>query len=482
MVSLNGVRLDPDAAREIVRYLSNHQGLAPEEALPGRFEVERRLVDYTYGKDRDTENTCKACHSLGRVITQRRTREEWELLVATHRGLYPVSDFQGFRRFGPPPDTGDRRHPMEKAIAHLASAFPLETPEWKAWSATVRPPRLDGVWLLEGSEPGAGPVHGRVTISAVAGKPDEFTTDVAYVYTRDGRRVSRRGRAIVYTGFQWRGRNMAGGDTATALREVMFVERDWSALSGRWFTGGYDELGVDVTFRRLGRDVVLTGVQPAALRQGVAGQEVRIYGANLPASPRPASFDLGPGVRVTGVTEARPDVVTLRVSVDVKATVGKRDLFLAGAHRKEALVVYDSVHRIKVTPQAGMARIGGVVHPKQLQQFEAAAWHDGADGKPNTADDLPLGQVDVTWSLEEYAVTYDDDDIKFVGTLDQKGRFTPASDGPNPARSGNRNNVGDVWVVATYKPPGGGPELKARAHLVVTVPLYMRWDPWRVTP
>ena len=56
------------------------------------------------------------------------------------------------------------------------------------------------------------------------------------------------------------------------------------------------------------------------------------------------------------------------------------------------------------------------------------------------------------------------------------GLFTPALDGPNPKRSGNRNNVGDVWVVATRPGIDGGAPLRGRAHLVVTVPLYMRWD------
>lgn len=81
--------------------------------------------------------------------------------------------------------------------------------------------------------------------------------------------------------------------------------------------------------------------------------------------------------------------------------------------------------------------------------------------------------------MEEYSATLDDDDIQYVGTLDQSGRFEPALDGPNPARTGSRNNVGDVWVVATYTPPGTTESLRARAHLIVTVPLYMRWEPWR---
>ena len=72
--------------------------------------------------------------------------------------------------------------------------------------------------------------------------------------------------------------------------------------------------------------------------------------------------------------------------------------------------------------------------------------------------------------------------MKFVGALDQHGLFTPNVDGPNPTRSGNRNNVGDVWVVATYQPAGKGARpLKARAQLVVTVPLYIKWDPMRIT-
>jgi quinohemoprotein amine dehydrogenase len=54
----------------------------------------------------------------------------------------------------------------------------------------------------------------------------------------------------------------------------------------------------------------------------------------------------------------------------------------------------------------------------------------------------------------------------------------PALDGPNPERHGNRNNVGDVWVIATHERAGAA-ALRARAHLLVTVPLYMRWEPWR---
>ncbi len=82
--------------------------------------------------------------------------------------------------------------------------------------------------------------------------------------------------------------------------------------------------------------------------------------------------------------------------------------------------------------------------------------------------------------MEEYTATFGDDDMQFVGGINDSGLFTPALDGPNPKRAGNRNNVGDVWVIATHTPDGGTP-LRARAHLVVTVPLYMRWDFFTIT-
>jgi quinohemoprotein amine dehydrogenase len=145
--------------------------------------------------------------------------------------------------------------------------------------------------------------------------------------------------------------------------------------------------------------------------------------------------------------------------------------------------VYAKVDGIKVVPQAGMARLGGAAFPARPEQFEARAYSSGLDGKPGTDDDLDLGAVDVRWSLEEYAATFKDDDLQFVGELSQGGLFTPNIDGPNPKRSGNRNNVGDVWVVASYTPAGSDASakpLRARAHLLVTVPIYINWGPREV--
>lgn len=488
MAALNGLNIDPVTARHVVKYLSNNLGLAPEEAKPAAWDVEKRWPDFKYSANADAESTCNKCHSLGRVISQRRTRGEWDLLVAMHRGWYPLTDNQAFRRGGPAPSgrsadgrPPDMRHPVEKAIDHLSQTFPLKTAEWAAWSANMRPARLDGTWTLNGWELGKGAIYGTVTITADPSTPDEFTTAATYRVARTGETITRTGRSIVYTGFQWRGRSSTQAEDA-ALREVMMIDRDWRHMEGRWFTGGYDELGLDIKLDRIGADARVLGTDKTALKQGSAGQELKIYGANLPAGLRAADVDLGPGLTVTRVVSVTPDLATIAVDVAADAAPGMRDVFIAGSARQRALAVYQRVDSIKVKPDWAMARVGGVAFPKALAQYEAWGYSNGPDGRADSADDIELGLVDAQWSMEEFAATYDDDDIKFVGAMDAKtGRFTPNIDGPNPARVGSRNNIGDVWVVARYAAEAAGDKPatthRARAHLLVTVPLYMRFDP-----
>jgi quinohemoprotein amine dehydrogenase len=205
---------------------------------------------------------------------------------------------------------------------------------------------------------------------------------------------------------------------------------------------------------------------------------VKIYGVNLPPAPKVEDIGIGQGVKASRIVSATPDEIAVDVEVAPGAPIGARDLSVGGAVKAAALVVYDKIDGLKVVPQAGMARVGGNVFPKQLQQFEAIGISSGPDGKLGTADDLELGLVPVKWSLEEYTATFGDDDVQYVGAVDERGLFTPNVDGPNPKRAGNRNNVGDVWVVAeliSADPKEAANPLRARAQLLVTVPLYMAW-------
>jgi quinohemoprotein amine dehydrogenase len=479
MVELNGLQIDPPAARDVLKYLANNLGLAPEEAQKAAFEAEKRMIDYHY-PDKDTDTVCSKCHSLGRVISQRRSKSEWELLIAMHRGYYPLSDFQAFRRGGPPltepgPDgrPPDNRHPMDKVIPHLASELSLQTPEWSAWSANMRVPKLAGRWAFSGYQAGHGAYYGETTISAGANE-GEFTTDTRYVRTKTGETVTRTGKALVYTGFQWRGRSSEGATDKDGWREVMFLDRNQREMTGRWFTGAYEETGIDVTMTRIGADPVVLGLNRKSI-ETARENEANIYGANFPSGVQAAAIDFGRGVTVLKVIDSSANMIHVELNVAKDAPIGPRDVSVAGAVLPSAVIVFDKIDAIKVTPQAGMARVGGLNFPKQFQQFEAVGYHNGADGKPDTKDDLNLGEIPVTWSIEEYTATFDDTDKEYVGSIDDHGLFTPSGDGPNPKRKGNANNTGDVWVIATYKTPDGR-TLRARAMLLVTVPLYVRYD------
>jgi quinohemoprotein amine dehydrogenase len=501
MVTLNKVALEPADARKILKYLADNHGLAPEEARPVAFEAERRMVDVSYDADKETATVCSSCHSIGRWQSERRTGEEWGLLLAMHRGYYPLVDNQpmnqgqGFRRTrasqtepGADGRPADNRHPMDRVIAHLSKAFPLTTPEWSEWAAASQPVNLTGKWALSGYATGKGPVFGQVTVTADPADPDSFTTETRYTFVKGGQTVTRKGKGTLYTGFQWRGRASTNGPAAAGAapaageevwREVMFVERTRKEMWGRWFTGSYDETGVEVKLVKVTSEPVVLGLSTAALRTSATGVTVTIAGANLPSGLTAADVNLGQGIKVSKIGSISADAATITVDVAADALPGPRDVSIAGAVKPAAVTVFDKVDGIKILPRAGMARVGGAVFPKQLQQFEAVAYQNGPDGKPNTKDDLSLGMVDVAWKLEEYTATFGDDDLAFVGSLDAvTGLFTPNIDGPNPKRTGERNNVGDVWVVGELAPNaalGTTKPMRARAHLLVTVPIYRGW-------
>src|SRR5215471_2329825 len=274
MVRLNGLSLTPDEAKQIVKYLSNNHGLAPDEARPAFYEAERRPEDEKI-PDESLRATCVICHSLGRVLSERRTREEWDLLVNLHVGLFPVIAFQGFYRFPQPPiaqapPEPDPRHPVDKAIEYLAKTYPLTSAEWGAWHANMRPPRLEGRWLVEGYQIGRGRLFGEMTVER-SSVEDEFTTKTSLKYRKDGDALGRTGRGIVYTGYSWRGRSSPSTGQPGDWREAMFVSRDWASMEGRWFWGAYDEFGIDVKLRRITGQPILAGVDRPALKSPSRG-------------------------------------------------------------------------------------------------------------------------------------------------------------------------------------------------------------------
>ena len=162
-----------------------------------------------------------------------------------------------------------------------------------------------------------------------------------------------------------------------------------------------------------------------------------------------------------------------RVSVLPGAAVGLRDVDLRGTVGPKLLGLYDDLGYIRVLPERGGARIGGVYVPKQSEQFEAVAYSDGQDGIAGTEDDFEIGTVQAKWEIGNYYYKYFADDKQFVGTIDQNGLFTPAVETANEKRPETLNNTGSVWVVASYKPPDAKQSLQGRAYLLVAASAFM---------
>jgi quinohemoprotein amine dehydrogenase len=490
MMRLRGLSLKPEEARAIVKYLSTDHGLAPEEAVPVSYYAERRLVDETNIPDDNVKAACASCHAFARPMSWRRSASDWKALANLHIALYPQAD--ELFRYGlrAAEEGGDfapvsKIEPLEAALTYLGKSAPLQTPEWAAWRARMRAPKLAGRWLVSAEVPGKGKYYGEMVVEPSGTKDDEFTTRVTLKSARDGSTITRSGQSLVYTGYAWRGHSAgttpAGNDPDDLnrdMREVMSVSPDQLGAQGRWFWGQYQEFGMDVKLQRASSEPALIGLDKLSLKTGSKDNRVRLIGDSLPDQVTIADLDFGSGVTVDRIVSHTAGEIVAEVSVAQDALSGKRDIAFRRAVLPKAIAVYDRVDYIRVTPETAMARLGSDHHPRGFQQFEAVGYQRGEDGKLHTADDVELGPVDVDWAMEEFISSFGDDDRKFVGTLSSTGFFVPSSDGPNPKRQFSRNNYGDVWIVATAKNEKGkdGKPLVGKSYLVVTVPQYMQWD------
>jgi quinohemoprotein amine dehydrogenase len=492
MVRLRGVSLSPDEARSVLKYLATYHGLAPEEAKPVMYYAEHRILDETNIPNDNVKGACTNCHPMARPLSWRRSPDDWKYLANLHIALYPQAD-EAFRLgINAGGFDEDRHHldpgaplPVDDALAYFAKTAPLKTPEWAAWRARMRAPKLTGRWLVSAYIPGRGKFYGDMEVEASSGTDDEFTTRVKLTSMKDGSTISRTGHSLVYAGYAWRGRskgtapaNAAPDNLASEMREVMWISPDQSTAEGRWFWGEYQEFGFDVKLQRPSADPTVIGVDRALLKAGSQGTRVRLIAESLPAQIAPTDLDFGTGVKVRRIVSHTPTEIVAEVDVAADAVPGKRDIAFGRSVLPSAIAVYDRIDYVKVTPDSALAHLGSEKHPKGYQQFEAVAYQRGADGKLHTADDVELGPIDANWSVEEFYSVYGDDDKEFVGSLSNNGLFNPASDGPNPQRKFSRNNYGDVWIVATAKDEKDkdGKPLVGKSYLVVTVPTYIKWD------
>lgn len=437
----------------LVKYLADHQGLAPEESQPQRALLERQPNSLDVSPAEDITQMCGRCHSVGRVALQRRDADEWRKLVHTHVGQFPSIEYSNLGR-----DRSWFELAQGDIATRLGQLYPLRSAAWRKWRA-ARHPAPTGTWRVAGHRPGWGAYAGYMDVKALGG--DRY--DVKYELNFDaGNSLAGRGESVVYTGYEWRGTAQLGN---LETRSVFALSADGKRMAGRWFMRRADEIGA--RFEAVRVDAVPAGtilsVSPALLKSGET-REVRVAGIRLGNS-----FDFGPGIKVENLTRVSAHEVRLSLSVAGDAAIGWRAL--GQPHAAAKVAVYRQIDSLRVEPEFGYARLGGGTVAPVTAQFEAIAYLDGPDGKPNTADDIRLGPVAAQWSADnrdERAKAAED--AKFAGVMEPHGQFIPAPAGPNPARN-KLNNVGDLSALA--KVVDGTRTLTGSGRLVVSA---QRWN------
>ena len=437
--------------RALVKYFADRQGLAPEEAAPYRFLMEKRPNSQDVVPDEDLTQMCARCHSFGRVALQRRSAIEWEKLVHTHLGQFPSIEYSNLGR-----DRNWKDLALTQVAPKLAKLYPAETAAWNSWQKKKHAAPT-GKWRISGHRPGMGDYAGFMRVEA-NGK-DHYQVSYTLNYA-DGNHMTGTGQSIVYTGYEWRGDAVIGNQK---VRSVFALSEDGKQLSGRWFLREADEKGATFAAVRDGAEAPanIVAVFPSMLKAG-SEAHLSVQGVQLGAD-----YELGAGIKVLAVAQKNANEVDLTVSVAVDAPTGLHSLKARDSAAEIKFAVYQQYDSIRIEPEYGVARHGGGMIPAVTAQFEAVAYLNGPDGLPGTADDIRLGYVDASWRVDNHdEKARADQDVKYAGVMETQGLFVPAVAGPNPARKG-RSNVGDLSVYATVADGAGSKQ--GSAHLVVSV-------------
>ena len=299
----------------------------------------------------------------------------------------------------------------------------------------MQPAKLAGKWAISGYQAGKGPIFGQMTVSADPSSPDGFNVETHYVIARTGEAVNARRQGGRLHRLPVARPRRRAGQRQTSWREVMFVERDWREMSGRWFTGGYDEIGIDVTLDAPWRASRWCSASDlAALKTASTAQAVKIYGANLPATIKPEDIDFGPGVKVdarrqrdAGRARRRGGRRRERADRSARSVRGRRGQ-AGGARRLRR----DRRHQ-GAARRPGMARVGGV----GLPEAAPAVRGDRLRTTAPTASPTPRtnrtrdGRRDVVdRGVHRHVRRRRHEVCRRAGR--QSGLFTPNVDGPNP--------------------------------------------------
>ncbi|UWQ52261.1 quinohemoprotein amine dehydrogenase subunit alpha (plasmid) [Leisingera caerulea] len=435
MQQAHGLEISAEDRRTIVQHLADAQGLAPSEAAPFRYALEKD-PNAQESFDEPFASMCARCHTGARGLLQNRTAEEWELHMDFHVGHFPTIEYQALGR-----DREWYKIARTEIASYLAEQNPLETAAWTDWQAAEKQP-VAGDWVVMTDLPGIGEAYGKLTVT---GDASPYQVSGEFV-TADGTAHPASGQMNLYTGYEWRANLDIGG---TAYRQVLALSEDGNSLQGRQFDRSNDALGAPLSGVRDGAGSVILGTVPSAVPAGEA--QVQVVGTGLDG------LDTS-----SGETAANTYGAALSLAAEGNGVV----TFSAGGAEGQ-IAHYTSLDSLKVEPEFTIARVGGGSEegPAAVPAyFNAVGMWNGPDGEAGTEDDVRIGRVEAQWTVanaHEHAAHMKD--TEFAGKMQPSGIFAPAVAGPNPDRPFSANNAGELTVQAEAMGQ------QAEAMLIVTV-------------
>lgn len=433
----HGADIDRQTEAALVRYLADTQGLAPSEAEPYRYALEKdpNMVEAI---DEPLGTMCARCHTGARALLQHRTPEEWRTLIDFHVGQFPTIEYQALGR-----DREWYKIASTEIAELLATTQPRDTEAWSQWQVADKP-GVAGDWIVLTTLPGAGQAYGRLTVSGDA-SPFAVSGDLTLA---DGSTQAVSGQMNLYTGYEWRATLDIGGQS---YRQVLALDGA-GGLSGRQFLTAQDSLGGHLSGVRADAGAHVLGTVPEAVA-GLSGT-VQVVGAGLE------------GLTVEGAAADGLAANAAGASVTLSAEAQGRAVLSAG-DSSVGVALYTAPDRLTVEPEFTIARVGGGsdVGPAAVPAlFSAVGWLNGPDGAAGTGDDIRIGSLSAEWTTTDANETAAMmQDAAYAGTLDRSGLFMPAVAGPNAERPFSTNNAGDLTITAK----AGG--LEASGRLIVTV-------------
>ena len=473
MIRLNGAPINDDEFHAVIKELSKHLIVTPQEMAQVAYYTseensqfrERSALIKTETEQR-IFTACVRCHAYGKIMSHKKTREQWVENMEMHLGYYPTTV----------PQMREMDWPKEamELVDVLAKKFPKDTPEFDAWMKNRKKQDLSGEWKIAGYQPGLGYYEGSYTFTADAKKgEDEYIVRRSVRYL-NGIAMQQEGSATLYGEYHVR-YALAANALTGRVEGVFNLDADKQGFTGRWWTVVQDTNahGDEAFYRSKGAPRVFA-VFPRAVKATGTGQSVTMIGVNLPTGLAAGDIRFADAnVKATKLQRVDGTKLVVEVTAAKNASVGPSAITIKGVACDPSLVVFDKVDGIKIVPEFGRARVSsGAAYPPHGVQFAAWAVHYGKDGKAGTEDDLLLDPVEAEWWLEEEVTREDDDDMKYLETSILNGLYVPITTyAPIETRVQRVEGVGLIAVGASATVDGK--KLKDRALLGVTVPDYV---------